>query len=160
MSRPEKPIAEEREWLLTRLADLVAEGRFERLVGAPLVEGSARWFPDRWSPTAAGVRVLLRRLLFHAGLADLEVEVADHRVRPADAERIGYSEVVYAGHAGKRVEFDHRRRDPPPERAARSRGRGPLIERAAIRGLGLGASSAAESRRGGGAQSKTTVLPA
>lgn len=104
---PEKPTAEEREWLLARLVGLVHEGGFERLVSAPLIEISDEWFPDRWSPTAAGVQVLLRRLFFHARLPEVEVEVVDLRGGGEDdGSGLTVSEIVYAGRSGERASFE------------------------------------------------------
>ena len=103
---PERPSAEEREWLIARLADLVGEGGFERLVGAALVEVNDAWFPDRWSESAAGVQVLLRRLFWHAGLSEIEVEVEDLRGHDPDQVGIPASEIHYVGYEGGRAVFE------------------------------------------------------
>jgi hypothetical protein len=66
---------EEREWLIERTAELIAAAGWERYVEAPLVLPDAHSFPDRWTPDVHGLRVLALRLLAHAGLEQLDVEV-------------------------------------------------------------------------------------
>jgi hypothetical protein len=104
----ERPTAEERSWLLERLAELVRDGGFAPFVSAPLVEPSDDWFPEEWQPTAAGVELLIRRLLFHAHMPELRVEVADLRAALPPSATIGLkaSEVSYAGLASGRVRFE------------------------------------------------------
>lgn len=69
------PAPAERAWLVDELAALTAVVGWQRLVGAPILEPTPRWFPDRWTPDAAGVRRLARRLLRYAGLERLDVQV-------------------------------------------------------------------------------------
>ncbi len=72
--RAQLPPAERREWLLDRLADLVAKRGVEPLVSWPLIEPDTRFFPDPWRPTSdASIVRLLRRLLWYAGLDELDV---------------------------------------------------------------------------------------
>lgn len=54
------PAPAERAWLVDELAALTAAVGWQRLVGAPVLEPTPRWFPDRWTPDAAGVRRLAR----------------------------------------------------------------------------------------------------
>ncbi|HUS68493.1 MAG TPA: hypothetical protein VMZ28_28355 [Kofleriaceae bacterium] len=93
---PDRPSSEERAWLTERLADLAAKAGAERLVAGALVEDGARGEVD----------VLVRRLLAHAGMGELEVVVDDRRPRGASAER--FTEVDYAGHGGGAVRFELR----------------------------------------------------
>jgi hypothetical protein len=60
-----------REQLLDDLARLILAEGSETFLDAPLIEPSDRWFPDRWTPDAAGVEHLLRRLLDYARLTHL-----------------------------------------------------------------------------------------
>ncbi|HEY0134419.1 MAG TPA: hypothetical protein VGB85_10075, partial [Nannocystis sp.] len=69
------PTADERVWLVDQLVDLMASAGWEPLVNAPLVEPDARFFPDRWSADAGGVRRMARRLLRYVGLDTLDVQV-------------------------------------------------------------------------------------
>lgn len=69
------PAPDERAWLIDELAALLAAVGHERLIAAPILEPTPRWFPDRWTPDAAGVRRLARRLLRYAGLERLGVHV-------------------------------------------------------------------------------------
>jgi hypothetical protein len=69
------PAPDERTWLIDEFAALLAAVGRERLVAAPILEPTPQWFPDRWTPSAAGVRRLARRLLRYAGLERLDVEV-------------------------------------------------------------------------------------
>jgi len=78
---PTQPDAETREHLLDVVADLIARGGAEAFLSAPVVPGEAA-FPDAWAPTRAGVAVLLRRLLWHAGVAR-DVELDDRRAEGA-----------------------------------------------------------------------------
>lgn len=75
MSVDALPTAEERDWLIEQLAALMAAAGWQRLVNAPLIEPADRFFPDRWTPDAAGVRRMGLRLLRFAGLGHLDVAV-------------------------------------------------------------------------------------
>jgi hypothetical protein len=71
------PDAETREHLLDTLADLIARGGAARFL-LPPISPEKSMFPDTWEPTPSGVRLLLRRLAWHAGLA-LDPVVIDRR---------------------------------------------------------------------------------
>ena len=64
-----------REWLCAALETLIARRGEERFLTAPLVVPDDRCFPDRWTPDAAGVAALARRLLAYAGLERLRVSI-------------------------------------------------------------------------------------
>lgn len=65
-----------REWLLDRLGDLVERVGVEPLVAWPLIEPDTQFFPDRWDPSDDRTIVrLLRRLLWYAGLDELDVSL-------------------------------------------------------------------------------------
>ncbi len=86
MGEPSQPDRETREQLLGVLAELVAKGGAAPLLLPPVAPGP-RAFPEPWAPTAAGVQLLLRRLLWHAGL-ERSVELDDDRAeRPPPTER-------------------------------------------------------------------------
>ncbi|MBL8685063.1 MAG: hypothetical protein JNK05_38155 [Myxococcales bacterium] len=75
--RDQLPPPERREWLLDRLADLVAKVGVEPLVSWPLIEPDTRFFPDPWRPKSdASIVRLLRRLLWYAGLDELDVALS------------------------------------------------------------------------------------
>jgi hypothetical protein len=81
MGEPSQPDRETREQLLGVLAELVAKGGAGPLLLPPVAPGQDA-FPEPWAPTAAGVQLVLRRLLWHAGLARA-VEIEDHRAEKA-----------------------------------------------------------------------------
>ena len=69
------PSDEEQDWLLGRLAALIARRGYESFVTAPILEPTDQYFPDAISLDARGVYILARRLLRYAGLGELEVQV-------------------------------------------------------------------------------------
>lgn len=71
----ELPAAIERRWLLERLSELIAKRGFASFVTAPILEPTAKFFPDPWMRDAASVRRLARRVLRYAGLPCRTVEV-------------------------------------------------------------------------------------
>jgi len=75
---PEGPDRDGRAALLDELGQLVAAGGWERLARAPVVPGPTA-FPDPWARSPLGVATVARRLLWHAGIGDLAVVVADRR---------------------------------------------------------------------------------
>jgi hypothetical protein len=96
------PAPDERRWLVDELATLTAAVGWERLLGAPILEPTPQWFPDLWTPDAAGVRRLARRLLRYAGLERLGVRVtlfdADRDVTPGStSERHHGAAAWFAG---------------------------------------------------------------
>jgi hypothetical protein len=82
---PEQPDAEECEHLLAVLADLVAQGGAAPLL-APPVEPGPQAFPEAWRATLGGVRQLLARLAWHAGL-ERQISVVDARMGAPPTER-------------------------------------------------------------------------
>lgn len=93
MGEPEAPDRESREHLLAVLAELIAKGGndgasvaglgrgIERFLMPPVAPGSAM-FPEPWAPTRAGVQLLMRRLMWHAGI-DRGVEIEDELLATA-----------------------------------------------------------------------------
>ena len=81
MGEPSQPDRETREQLLGVLAEFVAKGGVALLLLPPFAPGPDA-FPEPWAPTAAGVQVLLGRLLWHAGL-ERAVELDDGRFAKA-----------------------------------------------------------------------------
>jgi hypothetical protein len=81
MGEPRQPDSETREQLLAVLGELVAKGGAGPLLHVPVAPGSAA-FPEPWAPTTAGVQLLLRRLLWHAGV-ERAVELDDDRMAKA-----------------------------------------------------------------------------
>ncbi|HUJ58486.1 MAG TPA: hypothetical protein VLX92_08340, partial [Kofleriaceae bacterium] len=77
MAEPHAPDAETREQLLDTLAELIARGGAGPLVLPPVEPGAAA-FPEPWAPTRSGIALLLRRLMWHAGL-ELAIELEDRR---------------------------------------------------------------------------------
>ncbi|MBA3454974.1 MAG: hypothetical protein H0T42_17930 [Deltaproteobacteria bacterium] len=80
-----EPDAETREDLLDVLGEYVARGGVAPLLAQPVEPGDAA-FPEPWAPTPSGVRQLMRRLAWHAGL-DREVEIEDRRAGAVPTER-------------------------------------------------------------------------
>lgn len=70
------PTPAERTWILERLRDLVDACGRQRILDAAIVLPNDTFFVDAWSPNAAGVYVLARRLLGFAGLGELEPSIA------------------------------------------------------------------------------------
>src|SRR5262249_31061492 len=69
------PSAEEQDWLLERLGELIAARGYATFVTAPILEPSDRFFPDEFSPDVRGIYILARRMLTYAGLGQLDVQV-------------------------------------------------------------------------------------
>lgn len=82
------PTRIERANVAEGLADLVAAGDWTRFVGGLLVEPSARFFPETWTPSRGGVRRVTRRLLRFAGIEDVRVEVDLFEPTQATGERV------------------------------------------------------------------------
>lgn len=76
---PAHPGAEDREWVLAGLAEIVSRTGWERFVLAPLIEPNDRSFPDAYEHGPRGVRVVAQRLLRHAGLDGVIARVHDER---------------------------------------------------------------------------------
>lgn len=77
MPVPKKPDVETRDHLLATLADLIARGGAKPFLVEPIAPGVDA-FPEPWQPSRAGVKLLLRRLLWHAGI-EREIELDDRR---------------------------------------------------------------------------------
>lgn len=83
--QPDQPDADAREHLLAVLSDLVAQGGPAPVLAPPVVfDGQA--FPEPWRPTLGGVRLLLARLAWHAGLARA-ITLTDARMGAPPTER-------------------------------------------------------------------------
>ncbi|MDP2315762.1 MAG: hypothetical protein Q8P41_22885 [Pseudomonadota bacterium] len=67
------PTADEQQWALAALGDLVRRRGVDPLLTRPLVLPAPAFFPDPWTPDEAGVERILRRLLAYAGLPDARV---------------------------------------------------------------------------------------
>jgi hypothetical protein len=85
MPQPISPDVDTREHLLNVLAELIARSGPAPLLLAPIEPGATN-FPEPWAPTKAGVALLLRRLLWHAGITR-DVEIADRRHGAPPTER-------------------------------------------------------------------------
>lgn len=77
------PPQDERRLLLDQLTALVKARGPAPLLVAPLLEPSARFFPDRWQAGEGSLRRLVRRLLGYAGLGQLRVDVAIYDADPS-----------------------------------------------------------------------------
>lgn len=77
------PPNDERRWLIDQLAALCRARGHARPLIHPLLEPTARFFPDPWGGGEASLRRLLRRLLGYAGLDELRVEVTIYDADPA-----------------------------------------------------------------------------
>jgi hypothetical protein len=69
------PTPEERDWLIARLAELIARRGETHFLDMPLVLLTPDFFPDPWSFSHEGVDRLTRRLMQYAGLHDLDVRI-------------------------------------------------------------------------------------
>jgi hypothetical protein len=104
MSPPETPDAATCDHLLAALAELVAVAGPQPLLLPPVVADGVA-FPDPWAATTAGVELLLRRLLWHAGL-DLAIAVDDHRAGAPPTERKPSTVVELVAVRGKTAELE------------------------------------------------------
>ena len=96
------PPKEEREGLIEALADLFRACGLDPLACAPLLKPTPKFFPDLWTPDAAGVTRLALRLLRYARLDELRVSVqlfAEHEVEPDDPH------ITSGSHAGAAAWF-------------------------------------------------------
>jgi hypothetical protein len=93
--RLEPPAEEEREWLLDGLATLIRRHGYERLISCRILLPTDEDFPDEVPSGASGVRVLLLRLLWYAGMGQ-------HRARLTVYEERTFMEVDHrgVGHGG------------------------------------------------------------
>jgi len=74
--------------LLARLTSIVARVGVATFIRAPLVHLDPTCFPDPWSATPRDLRTALRRMMRHAGLGELGVELVDRRDQVVAAEGI------------------------------------------------------------------------
>jgi hypothetical protein len=98
------PPLDARESLLERMSELVGLRGWEHFILAPLIEPDARYFPEPWKPTAAGVRLLSRRLLTYADLGQLEAQVTLFDEFQGEGDAVAW----FAGIEGKRCIFGAR----------------------------------------------------
>jgi hypothetical protein len=66
---------DEREALLAELRGVIDARGAQTFLTAPILEPTARDFPDPFEPNEEGVRTILRRILRYAALDDLEVDL-------------------------------------------------------------------------------------
>ncbi len=69
------PPPDEQAWLLEKLAELLRYRGKRTFLQAPILEPTDEFFPDRWTPNAAGVRRLAKRVLRFAGMGAFLVEL-------------------------------------------------------------------------------------
>ncbi len=81
MGTPRQPDSETRERLLGVIAELIAKCGARPFLLRPVAPGRAA-FPEAWAPTSAGVQLLLRRLMWYAGV-DRGIELDDDRMAKA-----------------------------------------------------------------------------
>ena len=70
-----EPASDSEEWLLETMAALVRRSDPTPFLSAPLLEANEEHFPDTYDDDVVGVRTLVRRVLRHAGLGDLHVDL-------------------------------------------------------------------------------------
>lgn len=85
MPQPISPDEDTREHLLSVLANFITRSGATSFLLPPVAPG-ANSFPEPWAPSKGGVALLLRRLLWHAGI-DREVEIDDRRHGAPPTER-------------------------------------------------------------------------
>jgi hypothetical protein len=90
MLRLEPPAEAEREWLLDGLSTLIRRHGFQPLVTSRILLPTREDFPDEVPEGPEGVRVLLLRLLWHAGMGE-------HRARLTVYEEKTFTEVDLRG---------------------------------------------------------------
>lgn len=98
------PDEAEREHLLDDLAELIEAAGSDRFLTAAILEPNDRSFPDPWTPDAAGVERLLRRLLGYATLGGLTLtlEIAQFSETAGHVRMDGTA----GGHQGTAAWFD------------------------------------------------------
>src|SRR5688500_8772662 len=94
LAMPSTPTPSERDWLIDHLAELIRACGHERFMSAPIIDASPRCFPDPWRADPAGVQVVARRLLWHAGFPDRRARVRDLRgfEKPTDSRKLTVTE--------------------------------------------------------------------
>ena len=105
MAEPRQPDAPKRERLLAVLGELIATGGATPLLRAPVEPGKAA-FPEPWAATKPGIVLLLRRLLWYAGITR-EIEVDDQRpAKPPISERRLQTNVSFADVTAERSDSE------------------------------------------------------
>jgi hypothetical protein len=84
-TRVEKGGPESRERALAILGELVVRGGAAPFLLPPVIPGEEA-FPDPWAPSKAGVQLLLRRLVWYAGI-DVAIAIDDRRAGAPPTER-------------------------------------------------------------------------
>jgi len=69
------PSEDQQVWLLAALEELLQLRGSRHFLSMPLVEPTAKYFPDRWSFTEAGLDRVVRRLMQYAELGHLDVRI-------------------------------------------------------------------------------------
>lgn len=101
----ELPTPLEREWLWAALQTLIDTRGEATFLTAPLLVPDDTCFPDRWTPDAAGVARLARRLLAYAGLGHLDVDV-EVFTEPTEVREVGLDgRAAATSHAGAAAWF-------------------------------------------------------
>jgi hypothetical protein len=96
---------EARERALGILGELVARGGAASLLLPPVVPGEDA-FPEPWAPTKGGVKLLLRRLAWHAGIdREIEIVIDDRRAGAPPTERKPATRVELVELRGKQARF-------------------------------------------------------
>lgn len=104
----ETPSSEERAWLTEQLAELIARCGHGPFLCAPVIDDGPQNFPDPPRRGAAGVQLVARRLLWHAGLHDLRARVRDLRGRmiPGHQQQLADTDAWFAQVNDQVVEFE------------------------------------------------------
>lgn len=101
------PSEEERQWLINALKRILGRRSGEDLLSAvPLVEPTDEWFPEPWAQTAAHGHRLAQRLMYYAGLDDLEISLNAYQAvwtgdenEPWDSRTAGWFAGIHKGRA-------------------------------------------------------------
>ena len=94
---------EERQaWLLEQLRNVIQHAGAAHFMQAPILEPTPAHFPEEWSPDLEGAITITRRLLDHAGLGMLDLDVVEFvNVMPKNPEDTwhvaGFFEGIEAG---------------------------------------------------------------
>ena len=112
------PTSEEKSWLVSRLAELIAKQGAAQFVSMPLVEPTPEFFPDLWSFSHRGLDRLVRRLMQYAGLSGLEVELdtydgLEYSDSTEHERRIRSSAALFWGIVDGRCRFGFNTQAPP-----------------------------------------------
>jgi hypothetical protein len=72
------PTSEERDWLVSRLAELIASQGRAQFIEMPILQPTRQFFPDPWTFSHEGLDRLVRRLMQYAGLGDLDIKIGTY----------------------------------------------------------------------------------